>query len=137
MYRSASRSSSPRWSSIQDGKPIARHRRSISASLEARLLRRLREVVATLARGKQLLDVAEREPPVLARLLDLVQRVSLLAQARDDPRVGGGRAGPAAAVVGDDALRRPSACSVAADTPAWRAASARLISSGSATAPSY
>ena len=50
--------------------------------LESGLLRRLREVVAALAGGKELLYISERESPVLARQLDFVEGVALLAQPR-------------------------------------------------------
>jgi len=76
--------------------------------LEAGLGRHRGELVRAAAGRKELVHVPERQPPVLPRLLDLLERVALLAQPGDDPGVRGGGPGPAAAVVGDHAGLAPA-----------------------------
>ena len=88
---------------------MLRHRRSISAgSSPVSRVTSSNEYFRLPAR-EQLVHVAERQPAVLARPLDLLERIALLAQARDDPRVDRAGAGPAAAVVRDHPLLAPAA----------------------------
>src|SRR5207253_8433173 len=79
------------------------------AGLQRRRARHLLERVRPVSTREELVHVTEREPAVLARLLDLLERVAVLAQVRDEPRVLGGGPRPAAAIVGDDSLVAPAA----------------------------
>ncbi len=64
--------------------------------------------VPSLAAREELFYEAERETAVLAGLLDLGERVAVLAQARDEPRVDRRRPGPAPPVVGNHTLVTPA-----------------------------
>ena len=78
--------------------------RRLEAALGGGLIQRV-----GLSRGReQVLDIGERQRPTLARAVDLLQRVAAVAQAGDDPRVRGGRQGPAAVVLWDQAVAGPS-----------------------------
>ena len=97
---------------------MPRQMRSISAGSRPVSLRPpARACTSPPAGREQLVHVAERQPAVLAGPLDLLERVALLAQARDDPRVGRGGAGPAAAVVAGSRPARPSAAAWPARRP--------------------
>ena len=129
MKSSASRSASSRCSSRHAGKPSPRQMRSISAGSRPVRSAASASVYAAPARREQLRHVAERQPAVLARIADVVERVAV---SRRRATI---RACAAAACV-----QRPRYCGitpcspqrrrVAGETPASRAAWARL-SSGS------
>jgi hypothetical protein len=86
---------------------------------------------------EQLLHVSEGEPAVLAGLLDVVQRMPLLAQPRDDPGVGRGRARPAAAVVGDHPGVAPAPQRARGDPGLARGFGQRYLSRSLHGRPSY
>ena len=62
----------------------------------------------SVAAREELLGEAEREPPLTARFLQLLERVAALAHPGDDARLGGRGRGPTPAPDRDDLLRRPA-----------------------------
>ena len=76
--------------------------------LEAGLARHLLDRDLLLGVREEVLGEAEGEPPLAARLLQLLERVAALAHPRDHPGLRRGGGGPAAAPHRDHLLRRPA-----------------------------
>ena len=107
------------------GQPDARPDPLDERRLEPGLLGDVVERARLAVVGEQVLEEAVREPALLARRADLLERVPALAQARDDPCVGDRRGSPRVLAVDAPGSRRSAAqrFNVAGVTPTRSATS--------------